>query len=753
MSRSLEWTGQDTKLARLLSLVDKFDAECEFATHLNRDGTLDKIVLNIYRKHDDNNQGVGTRRKDVTLYYGKEIKEIRRTIDKTGLYTAIKPIGTDGLNISTLDKTELDEDGNVLFRSPKGDTHILCPALRDEYPSQVVDPTGDRYINLDWTYETKNVNTLYGQALAKLKSVYMPAITYEVDGFIQLEIGDTIKIHDNGFAPLLLLEARVSEQEISFSKPDRNKTTFANFRALENRLSSDIQSRLKTLVQEAVPYKADIVTTDGLIFKNGEGSTTLTARISKGNAILTNQLSVLWYKDGVAFSTSESVTVRAEDIESKAVYRFEGLDAEGVTKCFAEVTIADVSDGTPGETGAPGKPGADGKTPYLHIAYANSADGKTGFSATDSTDKLYIGQYTDYTQADSTDPTKYAWTRIKGDKGATGDQGLRGLQGEKGDPTGITVSDTEPTSKYTGMLWQNTGTSGGRIKDATYRWTGSTWELFYFAAENIQATTLSAITTNLGTVNAGTINGVDINGSVFKNIFALNDGTNVSGTTTISDGKVNIDSNYKNGLVNVYLSSVLKYDGLNIEWSGQGLGAHYSRITRDGVSTGDALNNASISGSNISLSSGAGSAIISPDTFNNKAPNNHASSNSTYGLGSTANYGHVKTRDNLTASAYTNGEALSARQGYILNNKINLSDKMQKGSVSGITVSGSSNATRTVTFPAAFSSTPTVVATPIQDSATGEIAIYNISTTGFTARITNRGSLSYSYGLNWIAMT
>jgi phage minor structural protein len=170
LSRSLEWTGQDTKLARLLSLVNKFDAECEFVTHLNKDGTLDKIVLNVYRKHDDSHQGVGTRRKDVTLYYGKEIKEIRRTIDKTGLYTAIKPIGTDGLTIKDLDKTENDDNGVAMFRSAKGDTHILCPPMRDEYPSQVVDPTGDRYINLDWTYETKNVNTLYGQALAKLKS-------------------------------------------------------------------------------------------------------------------------------------------------------------------------------------------------------------------------------------------------------------------------------------------------------------------------------------------------------------------------------------------------------------------------------------------------------------------------------------------------------------------------------------------------------------------------------------------------------
>ena len=95
--------------------------------------------------------------------------------------------------------------------------------------------------------------------------------------------------------------------------------------------------------------------------------------------------------------------------------------------------------GADGAQGTPGKAGEDGKTPYLHIAYANSADGTSGFSVTDSENKLYIGQYTDYTAADSTDPVKYSWTRIKGETGATGpkgdkgDTGAQGEQGEKGD--------------------------------------------------------------------------------------------------------------------------------------------------------------------------------------------------------------------------------------------------------------------------------------------------------------------------------
>lgn len=76
--------------------------------------------------------------------------------------------------------------------------------------------------------------------------------------------------------------------------------------------------------------------------------------------------------------------------------------------------------GANGAQGVPGTPGVNGKTPYFHIAYANSADGRTGFSVDDSVNKLYIGQYTDYTPDDSTDPARYSWTKIKGEQGTAG---------------------------------------------------------------------------------------------------------------------------------------------------------------------------------------------------------------------------------------------------------------------------------------------------------------------------------------------
>lgn len=61
-----------------------------------------------------------------------------------------------------------------------------------------------------------------------------------------------------------------------------------------------------------------------------------------------------------------------------------------------------------GDQGLPGKPGADGKTSYFHMAYAESADGRTGFSFKES-GQQYQGYYTDFTQTSSTDPNKYTW--------------------------------------------------------------------------------------------------------------------------------------------------------------------------------------------------------------------------------------------------------------------------------------------------------------------------------------------------------
>lgn len=88
------------------------------------------------------------------------------------------------------------------------------------------------------------------------------------------------------------------------------------------------------------------------------------------------------------------------------------------------------ADGLNGSNGAPGAPGADGKPTYVHIAYANAADGSVDFSVDDPAGRRYIGFYVDQILADSTNPALYAWSRVQGDQGPQGIPGTPGADGQ-----------------------------------------------------------------------------------------------------------------------------------------------------------------------------------------------------------------------------------------------------------------------------------------------------------------------------------
>ena len=523
-----EWTGTTSVLKRLFSLANVFSAEIEFETVLNRDYSLKEIVLNVYRKHSDTDSGVGEYRNDIVLRYGKGITGIRKTTDAEKLYTCIQPTGKDGLTINGLDKKEYDENGNIEYFTDGA--IIRAPQARDRFPSNIVNKA-DAYILMRKEYDTDSKDKLYSMALSDLKTASEPVVTYEVDGYFDTNIGDTVRMQDQEWTPVLYLQARVSEQVRSLTNPKTAKTVFTNYKELTSEISDSLLQRMEDLINKNKVYTCSISTNNGIIFKNGIGSTTLTAYAYDNGVDVTGNLEIRWSKDGTEFYVGKSVTVNAEDVDVKAVYSFTAFES-GVKRGYYEVTIADVMDGeqgpqgekgeqgeqgppgpqgapgldgiqgpkgdqgipgkdgkdgktqythiayansadgrtdfsvsdsnreyigmyvdfaqndsadptkyawskikgTDGAIGTPGKPGADGKTPYLHIAYANSADGKTGFSTTDGTNKLYIGQYTDYTQADSTDATKYTWTKIKGEQGERGLQGLQGEKGEQGIP-------------------------------------------------------------------------------------------------------------------------------------------------------------------------------------------------------------------------------------------------------------------------------------------------------------------------------
>lgn len=123
--------------------------------------------------------------------------------------------------------------------------------------------------------------------------------------------------------------------------------------------------------------------------------------------------------------------------------------------------------GANGENGIPGKNGVDGKTSYLHIAYANSADGKSGFDVSDSSGKKYIGTYTDFIQADSTDPDRYKWALIKG---ADGTNGQNALYMTITSDTGSILYNGKGTIKLTARVYEGSAEKTSSYAPGKFSW-------------------------------------------------------------------------------------------------------------------------------------------------------------------------------------------------------------------------------------------------------------------------------------------
>lgn len=489
-----EWTGTTTVLKRLFSLANVFSAEIEFETVLNSDYSLKEIVLNVYRKHSDTDSGVGEYRNDIVLRYGKGITGIRKTTDAEKLYTCIQPTGKDGLTINGLDKKEYDENGNIEYFTDGA--IIRAPQARDRFPSNIVNKA-DAYILMRKEYDTDSKDKLYSMALSDLKTASEPVVTYEVDGYFDTNIGDTVRMQDQEWTPVLYLQARVSEQVRSLTNPKTAKTVFTNYKELMSEISGDLLDRMQDLINKNKIYTCSIATNNGIIFKNGIGNTTLTAYAYDNGVDVTGNLEIRWSKDGTEFYVGKSVTVNAEDVDVKAVYSFTAFES-GVKRGYYEVTITDVMDGEDGQDGTtyytwfkfaddeygngmssspdgkeylgiaynkvtpvmsnnpedyqwaritgegvPGKPGDDGKTYYTWVRYADDASGN-GMSDSPN-GKYYIGfAYNKEVPTESSNPTDYQWSKYKGDDGQDG-VGIESitkyyLASEKS--TGITISSS-----------------------------------------------------------------------------------------------------------------------------------------------------------------------------------------------------------------------------------------------------------------------------------------------------------------------
>lgn len=377
--RTLEWEGQETKLARLLSLANKFDAEVEFVTQLNDDSSIKQLVLNVYHKADDSHTGVGRIRGDIRLTFEKNIKSMTRKIDKTEVYTLVVPYGKSKeshegeqevrVYIDNLPPWEEKDDNGIVIFKQEG-VNLYAPHAADLYPSTFgVSTQSNKWIRKDLEVDSDNPNVIRAAGIANLRKHAYPAITYEVDGFVDVEIGDTITIHDKGFTPALDIRARAVEQKISFSNPTNNKTTFGNFKELENRTSGDLRSVFEQMVENSRPYNILVSTDNGVMFKNNTGRSTIRPTLKRGNQ--TVPATYRFVIDGSIVSSGLTYTVKASDISKPTVITISAwVDNKEVAS--EEVTFVNVSDG---KQGPKGNDGTDAPTIFVK-SYTYSAGSK-----------------------------------------------------------------------------------------------------------------------------------------------------------------------------------------------------------------------------------------------------------------------------------------------------------------------------------------------------------------------------------------
>ncbi|WP_024854967.1 phage tail protein [Mediterraneibacter gnavus] len=216
------------------------------------------MSLNVYREHSDTDSGVGEYRNDIVLRYGKGITGIRKTTDAEKLYTCIQPTGKDGLTINGLDKKEYDENRNIEYFTDGA--IIRAPQARDRFPSNIVNKA-DAYILMRKEYDTDSKDKLYSMALSDLKTASEPVVTYEVDGYFDTNIGDTVRMQDQEWDTSALSTGEsVPNRWRSLTNPKTAKTVFTNYKELTSEISDSLLQRMQDLINKNKVYTCSIST-------------------------------------------------------------------------------------------------------------------------------------------------------------------------------------------------------------------------------------------------------------------------------------------------------------------------------------------------------------------------------------------------------------------------------------------------------------------------------------------------------------
>ncbi|WP_264342254.1 phage tail protein [Streptococcus anginosus] len=359
-TRTLTFESQETKLSRLQSLMSRFNAEFEFVTELNNNGTLKRIVLNIYHEADNEHHGIGKVRGDVVLRYGNDVKGVQVTTDKTQLFNAGVFTGADGLTLKDVERSDKNADGVEEFYTRKGSPFVYAPLSMERYPASMKE--GDNWTRKDFQTEYTNVNDLLAYAFRTIKQYAYPIVSYTtsiqsnfLNDYQDLVLGDTVKIYDKNFVGGLILQARVTEQVISFTNPNNNTLTFSNYVKLESKISDTLRNRMAEMIEARLPYTLKMSTSAGTGFKNGTGESIVMPELYKGQKKITD--ATYRYYFGSEMTTGQTYKVLANKIENKQVLTvaaYVGNDEVARDK----LTFINVSDGKNGVKGDKGESGS-----------------------------------------------------------------------------------------------------------------------------------------------------------------------------------------------------------------------------------------------------------------------------------------------------------------------------------------------------------------------------------------------------------
>lgn len=307
----LEWTGTDTILARLFSIANSFDAELEFTVELNQDYSLKRQVLNVYKKGN-----LGSNRAANPVRVGRGLKVINYSDNLKELRTAVRATGKDGLTLDGLNKKVYDDDGNLLYYSNANT--VYAPQSRDKYPS-VGKKSNDNWIikELGET-EYSTQEDLWGYMLGELKKICVPEITYDIEGAVDGDVGDTrTLIDDVHYDPPLYVQARISELTEDLITGKVTKSTLTNFERKYSQVASELLKQVEQLANDAAPYTIRLNSDNGLTFKNYDGQTTIDARLEKAGKDV--DCSWQWKIEDEVISNQQSLSINANDFNEKAV--------------------------------------------------------------------------------------------------------------------------------------------------------------------------------------------------------------------------------------------------------------------------------------------------------------------------------------------------------------------------------------------------------------------------------------------------